>query len=86
MSLKNRVEKLEATTAKNVPEWMFVSHTDEGYSRVMSVMDINHVYEGSIQNDKELSTDEFLVLASDYFGVDLVKVHNSDDMEVMNIR
>ncbi len=75
MNLANRVTKLEETTAtKNTPHWLFVSVDDT----VMSIMDVNHVYPTTIQNEDDLSTDEFLALATNHFGVDLAKEWNKE--------
>ena len=73
MSLKSRVLKIEdKVRIKTAPNWMFITVVSENApDNIMQVTDINHIYPGTCRNEYELPIEEFLPIASEFFGVDM---------------
>ena len=81
MSLKSRVLKIEERVAtKDQPNWLFITIVSaDAPQKVMRVTDINHIYPGTFVNENDLPNDEFLKVASNHFGVDMVKEFYGDN-------
>ncbi len=86
-SLLSRVEKLEVSGNRaTAPKWLFISMIDgKDISRIMSIQDINHHTQlGSYRHHDNITQEEFLNEATEYFGIDMHRVWD-DEHEVIEI-
>jgi len=81
-SIRSRLDKLEAKidSTDNVPKWLFVTIINDDGNDLKSIQDINPLTKfPHLQNDDDLPTEEFLVVASDFYGIDMAEIYNQEN-------